>query len=203
MIDLQTRLRALDLVIVVATMPVWLPVLVVVGVAVRLTSGRPVLFRQVRAGRDGKPFTMHKFRTMTTGPNPLIPDPDRFTPIGGWLRRTSLDELPQLIDVLRGRMSLVGPRPMLPEQAAVLDYQQRQRHRLRPGLTGTAQTSGRNQIDWPTRVALDLDWIEQAGVARYLTELARTPAAVIDLRGVSGHDPQDPLALDEPVEEAA
>ena len=119
--------RVLDVALVVSTAPLWIPLSIATGVAVLLSSGRPVLFRQKRTGRDGLPFTMLKFRSMKTGPNPLIPTKDRLTRIGGLLRRTSLDELPQLLNVLEGTMSLVGPRPMLPEQDALLSTQHQAR----------------------------------------------------------------------------
>ncbi len=185
------RLRLVDLAIVCATAPIWAPALAVLSAVVLVTSGRPVLFRQERIGRHGRPFVMHKFRTMRTGPNPLVPDPDRITPIGRWLRRTSLDELPQLVDVLRGDMSLVGPRPMLPTQADRLDRRQSARHDTRPGMTGMAQTRGRNRLDWSERIELDLRWTTTASVSVYLDELRRTPSAVLDLRGVTGHSTAD------------
>ena len=124
----------------------------VCAAAVRLTSSGPVLFRQERVGRDGAPFEMVKFRSMRAGVNPVFPDADRITPVGRILRRTSLDELPNLINVARGEMSVVGPRPTLAYQVERYDDRQRVRLDVRPGLTGLAQVNGRNELSWPARI---------------------------------------------------
>jgi lipopolysaccharide/colanic/teichoic acid biosynthesis glycosyltransferase len=162
--------------------------------AVWLDDGRPVLFRQVRAGRDGRPFVMLKLRTMRRddGDADVFPDPGRCTRVGRWLRRLSIDELPQLINVARGDMSMVGPRPTLPYQ--VLRYDARQRHRLDvlPGLTGLAQVRGRNQLSWADRIELDLRYIENQSIRLDLTVLASTAWAV--LTGDGGHPRSDPIA---------
>jgi lipopolysaccharide/colanic/teichoic acid biosynthesis glycosyltransferase len=122
--------------------------------------GSPVLFRQQRSGLDGAEFTIVKFRTMRPERYPGEPDPDRLTPVGRALRETSLDELPQLWNVLRGEMALIGPRPTLPEQ--VVHYSERQRGRLavRPGITGWAQVRARNSVSWPERIEMDLWYVE-------------------------------------------
>jgi lipopolysaccharide/colanic/teichoic acid biosynthesis glycosyltransferase len=136
------------------------PLALLAAGAVRVTMGRPVLFRQQRSGLDDVEFSICKFRTMRAERYPGEPDPQRLTTVGRVLRATSVDELPQLWNVLRGEMAIVGPRPTLPEQ--VVHYSQRQRGRLavRPGITGWAQIQGRNSLSWPERIELDLWYVE-------------------------------------------
>lgn len=189
-------LRVLDVVAVVVAAPAWLPLMAAGAIGVAVESGRPVLYRQTRLGRHGVPFTMLKFRSMVVGENPLVPDASRITRFGRLLRRSSLDELPQLINVVRGEMSLIGPRPILPEQLAVLTAEHRQRHRVRPGLSGPSQTSGRNAIPWSERFELDRRWANSPTISAYLRHLARTATAVAAGAGVDGHDATDPLLVD-------
>ena len=158
--------RLLDVAGAAGLLVVLSPVLLATGLAVAGLTGRPVLFRDRRAGRNGRPFTLLKFRSMreATGPDGRpLPDAERLTGFGRFLRRTSLDELPQLFCVLAGTMSLVGPRP-LPERY-VARYSPRQASRLfvRPGLTGWAQTHGRNAVDWDKRLSLDADYVAMLG----------------------------------------
>ncbi|WP_214405096.1 sugar transferase [Pseudonocardia lacus] len=162
------------------------PVAGVVALAIRLRHGPPVLFRQVRAGRHGEPFTILKFRTMRPERFPGQPDADRLTALGRRLRSTSLDELPQLWNVLRGEMSLIGPRPTLPEQ--VVHYSARQRGRLavRPGLTGWAQVRGRNALSWPERIELDLWYLANRSLLLDLRIVALTAARLLRPTGVTG-----------------
>lgn len=191
--SLRTRaaLRTLDLLFVLASAAVWLPLMAIVGVVIVATSGRPVFFTQRRIGRDEVPFTMLKFRSMVRGDNPLVPDPDRITAVGNLLRRTSIDELPQLINVIRGQMSLVGPRPMLEDQLSRLDAHDRRRARMRPGLTGTAQVNGRNSLTWDQRFVHDVSWADDPSVRTYLSTLRRTVRVLVTGDGVTGHDPDD------------
>ena len=151
--------RAVDVVVASVAGVAFSPVLAGVAVVVRWRLGRPVLFRQLRSGLHGDEFVILKFRTMREPAYDGEPDAVRTAGVGAVLRTTSLDELPQLWNVLRGDMGLVGPRPTLPEQ--VVHYSERQRGRLavRPGLTGWAQVKGRNDISWPERIELDLDYI--------------------------------------------
>lgn len=144
--------RSFDLMFCIAAAFLVIPLALLVAAAIWISMGRPVLFLQRRTGRQGREFTMAKFRTMRCG---LEPDAERLTRLGLWLRRTSLDELPQFWNVLRGEMSLVGPRPLLP--AYLTRYSSRQRRRLLvpPGITGWAQINGRNAVDWATRFELD------------------------------------------------
>jgi lipopolysaccharide/colanic/teichoic acid biosynthesis glycosyltransferase len=168
----------------------------VCALAVRLTSAGPVLFRQERVGLRGEPFEMLKFRSMRAGENPIFPDADRITAVGRLLRRTSLDELPNLLNVVRGEMSIVGPRPTLRYQ--VERYDDRQRHRLavRPGLTGLAQVNGRNALSWPERIELDLEYVDTQSVLVDLRIMAATFGALLSGAGVEGHRTDDPLAAE-------
>lgn len=160
------------------------------------TSGRPALFRQERIGWRGKRFTVLKFRTMVLAPggNPVFPDPSRITRAGAVLRRLSLDELPQLLNVAKGEMSIVGPRPTLAYQYVRYDERQRHRHDVRPGLTGLAQISGRNSISWGERIELDLVYIERQSPLVDLKILARSVATVLSRTAIEGHPTDDPLA---------
>ncbi len=185
--------RLTDLAIVALTLPITAPVAALTWIAVRFTSGSPVLFKQTRVGRHGRDFELLKFRTMTTGDNPIVPDPARITPIGKLLRRTSLDELPQLINVLRGDMSVIGPRPTLRYQVERYDDRQRQRLLARPGLTGLAQVSGRNSLQWAQRIELDIEYVHTQSITMDLRILLRTMAAIVGGEGVLGHDPTDPF----------
>jgi Sugar transferases involved in lipopolysaccharide synthesis len=155
--------RVFDLLLVLAAAPLWLPALLVLAVVVRLRLGRPVYFVQVRPGLHGQPFRLRKFRTMTDARDAsgvLLPDRDRLTSFGRWLRATSLDELPELWNVLRGEMSLVGPRPLLTEYLPLYDATQRRRHEVRPGITGWAQVNGRNAITWEEKFRLDVWYVD-------------------------------------------
>ena len=154
----------------------------VVAVAVRLTLGSPVLFRQVRPGRDGEPFTLVKFRTMHEGPGH---DAERVTRLGRVLRATSLDELPEFWNVLVGDMSLVGPRPLLMDYLTLYDETQARRHEVRPGLTGLAQVEGRNLVDWPERLANDVHYVDTWTIGGDLRIIARTVTAVVRRTGIA------------------
>jgi sugar transferase EpsL len=180
--------RLLDLTLVLLTSPLWVPLLLVVGVAVGVRLGRPVLFRQRRAGLGDRPFELLKFRSMTDerdSSGQLLPDDRRITPFGRGLRATSLDELPELINVLRGDMSLVGPRPLVEQYLPLYSDRHRQRHRVRPGITGLAQVSGRNALSWPERFDLDVWYVEHASLRLDLRLLGKTFRAVFDRRGIS------------------
>ena len=149
--------RALDLVLTVATAPVWLPVAAVVSLLVWAALGRPVFFFDMRAGRFGRSFRLVKFRTMRTGDGP---DEERLTRFGRFLRASSLDELPELWNVLKGDMSLVGPRPLPVRYLPRYTPQQNRRHEVRPGLTGWAQVNGRNALDWDEKFRYDVDYVD-------------------------------------------
>lgn len=192
----QRALRVVDLLLIAIAAPLWIPVFAIIALAVLFSSGSPILFHQERVGRNGDTFSMRKFRSMRNGDNPLIPDPDRITRIGAILRRTSLDELPQLLNVIDGSMSLVGPRPMLPAQLSALSPAQFDRHLVRPGLTGLAQVSGRNTLTWDERFVHDVEWAENPTVRRYVSILARTASTVIAGDGVDGHAIDDRVLVE-------
>ncbi|MEZ5208870.1 MAG: sugar transferase [Acidimicrobiales bacterium] len=186
--------RVLDLALLVVVAIPAACVGAVCAVAVRLTSPGPALFRQERIGMAGVPFEVLKFRTMRTGVNPTFPDADRITRVGAVLRRFSLDELPQLVNVWRGEMSIVGPRPTLAYQVERYDDRQRARLSVPPGLTGLAQVNGRNALPWAARIDLDLEYVQRQSVRVDLGLLARTARAVLGGEGVEGHPTDDPLA---------
>jgi sugar transferase EpsL len=188
--------RPLDL-IILTLMAIPAALIVVVSVfAVLLEDGRPLFFRQVRVGRSGEEFVLLKLRTMTTvkRSKDVFPDPRDFTRIGRLLRRLSVDELPQLINVWRGEMSIVGPRPTLPYQVQRYDSRQAGRLRVQPGLTGLAQVKGRNQMTWPERIEWDLRYVESQSLRLDLVILARTARVILIGDGVAGHSRNDPLA---------
>lgn len=204
--------RTLDVLIAVigtiACMPVWL----VVFLAIRLEGDGPAIFRQQRLGRGKRPFTVHKFRTMKQEADPAVhreyveqllkggeqahtddggrdlyklAADDRVTRVGRVLRKTSLDELPQLLDVLRGQMSLVGPRPVIPYEAELYPPDYDRRFEVKPGLTGLWQVNGRNERTYHEMVALDVVWVQRRSVRLYLSILARTPWVLLCRRGVA------------------
>ncbi len=155
--------RLLDLVIASLGLVILAPFMLILAVLVRILLGAPIIFRQLRPGYKEKPFYLYKFRTMTEGRDAsgqLLPDRERLTPFGRFLRALSLDEWPELINVLRGEMSLVGPRPLLMEYLPLYNEEQHRRHEVLPGLTGWAQVHGRNALDWPARFALDTWYVD-------------------------------------------
>jgi lipopolysaccharide/colanic/teichoic acid biosynthesis glycosyltransferase len=173
---------AIDRVVAAAALLALSPVLLVVALAVRLDLGRPVLFRQRRPGRFGEPFALLKFRTMRAGSGP---DGERLTRFGRFLRATSLDELPELWNVLRGEMSLVGPRPLLTHYLARYDDEQARRHAVRPGLTGWAQVNGRNAVGWEERLAMDVWYVDHRSLALDARIVLKTIQVVLGRRGIN------------------
>ena len=166
-----------------------LPLLVLV-VMIRIKLGSPILFSQVRPGLNGVPFTLLKFRTMTDAVNAsgiLLTDEDRLTPFGQLLRRTSLDELPELWNVLKGDMSLVGPRPLLMEYLPLYTQEQNRRHEVRPGITGWAQVNGRNLLHWDERFKLDVWYVDQHSFLLDIKILILTIQKVIKREGISAN----------------
>jgi lipopolysaccharide/colanic/teichoic acid biosynthesis glycosyltransferase len=181
--------RVVDAIAATAALLATAPLQLGIAIAVRLCLGRPVLFRQTRPGRDGEPFTLVKFRTMRDDVEHRTQTPasdsDRLTPLGRWLRATSLDELPTLWNVLRGDMSLVGPRPLLMAYLDRYTPEQRRRHEVRPGITGLAQVHGRNGLSWEQKFAFDVQYVERRNARLDLIILARTAWAVLSRRGIS------------------
>jgi sugar transferase EpsL len=169
---------------------------IVSALAILIDDGSPVFFRQVRIGRDGQPFIVLKLRTMakTRRQRSAFPEVHEITRAGQILRRMSIDELPQLINVLRGSMSIVGPRPTLPYQVQRYDSRQFGRLRVQPGLTGLAQVNGRNQMSWSERIEWDLRYVENQSMRLDLKVLGRTVRVITTGDGVSGHPHHDPIA---------
>ena len=174
--------RLLDLVLTVPALLVGWPVLLVLALLVRVNLGSPVLFRQPRPGLGGEPFAILKFRTMRDALGPdgkPLPDCDRLTRFGRFLRASSLDELPELLNVLRGEMSLVGPRPLLMQYLDRYTPRQARRHEVRPGITGWAQVNGRNAISWEEKFELDVWYIDHQSVMLDLKILWLTLASIL------------------------
>lgn len=162
--------------------------MIVLAVSIRFALGGPVFFRQTRPGRFGKPFELIKYRTMTDARDAsgaLKSDADRLTPFGRWLRASSLDELPELFNVLRGDMSLVGPRPLLMSYLPLYSPEQARRHAVRPGLTGWAQVNGRNALTWKRKFELDVWYVDNQSIALDMKILFITVAKVLKREGIS------------------
>ncbi len=184
--------RLFDLLIAVPALIVLSPVMAAIAVLVARYHGRPILFKQVRPGFGGKPFVIYKFRTMNDARDAQgrpLPDAERLTRFGRFLRSTSLDELPELLNVLRGEMSLVGPRPLLMQYLERYTPEQRRRHEVKPGITGWAQVNGRNALSWEDRFALDVWYVDHQSLALDLKILLLTLWRVLQREGISqdGH----------------
>ena len=180
--------RFLDLVIVIPALVVLAPVMAIIALLIRIKLGPGVFFRQQRPGLHGKPFTMLKFRTMTDARDAqgnLLPDDQRLTPFGRFLRSTSLDELPELLCVLRGEMSLVGPRPLLMQYLERYTPEQHRRHEVLPGITGLAQINGRNALSWEQKFAYDVQYVDQLSFWLDVKILFLTLWKVIKREGIS------------------
>lgn len=180
--------RLIDITASGAALAVLSPVLAVTAYKVKKNLGSPVLFKQTRPGLDGKPFEMIKFRTMkdaTDKDGNLLPDSERLTPFGQKLRSTSIDELPELWNVLKGDMSLVGPRPLLMEYLPLYNSEQARRHNVRPGVTGYAQVNGRNAISWEQKFALDTWYVDNQSLWLDFKVLAKTVKQVLIKDGIS------------------
>jgi sugar transferase EpsL len=185
----RTIKRLIDLTMALLALALLAPVMGLVALAIRMTMGRPVLFRQVRPGYRMKPFILYKFRTMREAYSPdrkLLPDSERLTRLGRFLRKTSLDELPQLWNVLKGDLSLVGPRPLLIEYLPLYTPEQARRHEVRTGITGWAQVNGRNAIDWEEKFRLDTWYVDNWSLWLDTKILAMTLVKVLRREGVSG-----------------
>jgi len=190
--------RAMDLALTVPALIVLSPVFALVALAVRASLGSPVIFKQRRPGMHERPFTLYKFRTMRDARDAqgaLLPDARRLTRLGAFLRATSLDELPELANVLRGDMSLVGPRPLLMEYLPLYSPEQRRRHDVRPGVTGLAQVNGRNALTWREKFALDIEYVDHISVGLDLRILLLTIGSVVRSEGIShsGHVTMQPF----------
>lgn len=190
---MQQRIkRVLDFIIALIGLIIASPILLVVALLVRLKLGSPILFRQQRVGLDGEIFEMVKFRTMKDATDPQgnpLPDEERLTSFGNFLRKSSLDELPELWNVLKGDMSLVGPRPLLVEYLPLYSKEQMKRHDVRPGITGYAQVNGRNNISWTKKFELDVYYVENFSLWLDVKILFQTVAKVVGQADISqeGH----------------
>lgn len=174
--------RLLDVILSALALVILSPVLLIVAVLVRVRLGSPVIFRQPRPGRDGKIFDLYKFRTMTDerdAEGNLLPDGDRLTAFGKWLRSTSLDELPELWCILKGDMSIVGPRPLLVEYLPYYTEEELHRHDVRPGLTGWAQVNGRNNLTWEQKFIYDLEYVRSISFGMDVKVLCCTVGKVL------------------------
>ncbi len=191
LVNYQRLKRAFDVVCAGLGLIVLSPLFLVIGVFIRLDSPGPVFFRQERAGKDGIPFRIFKFRTMYVASGPIRgyqrADDPRITRVGYWLRRLSLDELPQLINVARGEMSLIGPRPALLYQIERYNAHQRRRLDVRPGITGWAQVNGRNALSWEEKIELDVWYVDHCSFSLDLRIMLRTVRAVFDQSGLYFH----------------
>lgn len=178
--------RAFDVVVGGAVLIVSLPIQAAVAVAIRRSMGPPALFRQPRPGKDGVIFELVKFRSMRHADAEYVTDAERLTSLGRFLRSTSLDELPTFWNVVKGDMSLVGPRPLLVEYLPLYTSDQARRHEVRPGVTGLAQVSGRNALSWEEKFALDVEYVDRRSFSLDLVILGRTIRSVVTRHGISG-----------------
>ena len=190
--------RLFDFIVALSAFVMLLPIIIIVGILIRTKLGSPILFTQDRPGLNGKVFKMMKFRTMLDGKDKhgnLLPDDERMTPFGAFLRSTSLDELPGLFNVLKGDMSLVGPRPLLVQYLPLYSNEQARRHNVRPGITGWAQVNGRNAISWDEKFKLDVWYVDNQSFWLDIKILLLTVKKVFVREGISaeGHVTIEPF----------
>ena len=181
--------RLFDLVLSLVLLILFAPVMIILVLIVKAKMGSPVIFRQQRPGLQGRPFYLYKFRTMSDARDEqgdLLPDQTRLTGLGKLMRKTSLDELPQLINVLRGELSFVGPRPLLMQYLERYNAEQARRHEVKPGITGWAQVNGRNAISWEEKFALDVWYVDHRSFLLDLKILWLTLLKVVRAEGISG-----------------
>ena len=180
--------RILDFTLSLIALIVLSPILLITAILVRIKLGSPVIFKQQRPGKDEKIFTLYKFRTMTDKKDEegnLLPDSERLTKFGKILRSTSLDELLELVNILKGEMAIVGPRPLLVEYLELYNEEQKHRHDVRPGLTGLAQVSGRNSISWEEKFKEDIEYIEKISFLEDIKIILKTVGKVFKREGIS------------------
>lgn len=195
--------RILDILICCVVIVIAAPIVLIVVVLIYLALGKPILFRQIRIGFHGREFCIYKFKTMTDKRNrdgKLLPDEDRLTRLGLFLRSFSIDELPQIINVLKGDMSIVGPRPFISEYLPYYTEHQMQRHLVKPGITGWAQINGRNSISWEKKIELDLWYVENMSLSLDIKILLVTLYKVIGVRGVLATGNKDNVLPQEPLD---
>ena len=178
----------LDFILSLIALIVLSPLMLIIGLLVRIKLGKPIIFKQKRPGKNEKIFTLYKFRTMTDEKDQngnLLPDAERLTKFGKTLRSTSLDELPELWNILKGEMAIVGPRPLLVEYLPLYNEAQKHRHDVRPGLTGLAQISGRNTIDWEEKFEEDIEYIQNVNFVTDCKIVFKTVSKVLKKEGIS------------------
>lgn len=183
--------RLLDIIISLAIIILFWWLILIITIMVKIFLSSPVIFKQERPGKDEKIFTLYKFRTMTDEKDAegnLLPDEKRLNKFGKFLRSTSLDELPEILNILKGEMSFVGPRPLLVEYLELYDEKQKYRHKVRPGLTGLAQINGRNDTTWEARLKHDVEYVKNVTFIEDIKILAKTIKLVFTRKGVSGKD---------------
>jgi undecaprenyl phosphate N,N'-diacetylbacillosamine 1-phosphate transferase len=180
--------RPMDFLLSLLAIIVLSPIIIIISILVRIKLGSPVIFKQKRPGMNEKTFTIFKFRTMTDKKNEqgkLLPDEERLTKFGRFLRSTSLDEIPGLFNILFGHMSIVGPRPLLIQYLPLYNDRQRRRHEVRPGLTGLAQVNGRNTLDWQTKFELDVQYVESISLLGDMKIIIKTAFKVLKREGIN------------------
>lgn len=180
--------RTLDLILSLMALILLMPLMIIIGILVRINLGSPIIFKQKRPGKNEKIFTLYKFRTMTDKRDidgNLLPDEYRLTKFGKFLRSTSLDELPELINIIKGDMAIVGPRPLLVEYLPYYTEEEKHRHDVRPGLTGLAQVNGRNAISWEEKFLEDLEYIKNISVKNDIKIIFKTVGKVFKRDGIS------------------
>ena len=190
--------RTLDLILSLMALIVLMPLMIIIGILVRINLGSPIIFKQKRPGKNEKIFTLYKFRTMTDKRDidgNLLPDEYRLTKFGKFLRSTSLDELPELINIIKGDMAIVGPRPLLVEYLPYYTEEEKHRHDVRPGLTGLAQVNGRNLLEWDERLKKDLEYINSISVKNDLFIIFRTIINVIKRKDIAVRREHNMLSL--------
>lgn len=190
--DIPLSKRIFDLILTIPGLLIISPLLLIIAITILLIDGSPVLFKQVRTGLHGKLFNIYKFRTMSSRQDALgnlLPDTYRITPLGKFLRSTSLDELPELLNVLRGEMSLVGPRPLLPQYLERYSPEQARRHEVLPGMAGWAQVNGRNALSWEDKFRLDVWYVDHWSLWLDIKILFKTFYQILKREGISqpGH----------------
>lgn len=192
--------RTLDLILSLMALIVLMPLMIIIGILVRINLGSPIIFKQKRPGKNEKIFTLYKFRTMTDKRDidgNLLPDEYRLTKFGKFLRSTSLDELPELINIIKGDMAIVGPRPLLVEYLPYYTEEEKHRHDVRPGLTGLAQVNGRNVLQWKERFSFDLQYVKNITFKNDMTIIFKTIGKVIKKEDILVGKQQILLDLDE------
>lgn len=180
--------RMLDFLLSLMAFIILMPIMTIVYILVRIKLGKPVIFKQKRPGKNEKIFTLYKFRTMTDKKDKngnLLPDSERLTKLGKFLRSTSIDELPELVNIMKGDMSIVGPRPLLVEYLPLYNEEQKHRHDVRPGLTGLAQVNGRNAISWEQKFKEDITYINNITMIEDVKIILRTVGKVFKREGIS------------------